>query len=775
MPPENDSKPKSKHRKSTCAGCRRRKSKCDGKTPKCTTCIAYKDDCHYDKPPSIAYVRSLEEEIQELKLQLRQAKTAVWLNRTGTNDERKLLSTSPPSEIAGSQGSTYNLAHRSRSFKLESDISVDDNGSVSFHNSTSTMYEPPSAQSHLTSSRLGNSYSSHNSTIDDQQARRQLVLNASHQRQIEPFAIANGAARVNIPKETSLELLKYHWCWQHPLFLVVYRPAFTKGMTAIDLSHPGADDPPYFSESLLKVIHAHGARFLNHDVYQQHYQNGLARNSTLTTTLTPRELREKMTEEARFSLGMDILRDSSIPSIQALLQQSAREAIDGHSSQSWTFAGIAFRMALDIGLHLPSDKLQVYVPGLTIEDIEVRKRLFWSCYTWDKILSLYLGRMPGFTPAVDNVPLTFLDDFSDNDLWVPYYGETPDAEVHQYPKYPPCSGDATESRDLEEEDPSDEFRAMNQAPFVRISRDLRNWLITLPPHLRINPDQMPQLAPPAHIVSLNLLYHSTIILLHRPILLGAQDLNAPGPARSYLICLQATASIHDLILLQANTFGLANLSYLNAYAVYIAATIAVLRFEREVHPGEDPAVFAQRNGLTYLLDVLQKASNSMPSLERSNAIIRKRMKTVLDNQRARRKQAYSNGSTPPRYNLPTPTTQQLSLAQPTAFQTLSSAALAHSHYSHSDTTDSLSTPASWQAGIRSSLHSESEQHPEDFLPAFPGQQFPIGSEHNFASMEVDPQSRAALLGYNLDPHPRLSTNDIDWTFMDGYEGAQIHM
>lgn len=173
--------------------------------------------------------------------------------QAGTNDERRLPSTSPASEIAGSQGSAYNLPYRSRSVKLESDISVDDNGSVTFHNSTSTMYEPPSSQKYLNSSRTGNPYPSHNSAIDDQQARRQLVLNASHQRQIEPFAIANGAARVNFPKETSLELLKYHWCWQHPLFLVVYRPAFTKGMSAIDLGNPGAEDPPYFSDTLLKV------------------------------------------------------------------------------------------------------------------------------------------------------------------------------------------------------------------------------------------------------------------------------------------------------------------------------------------------------------------------------------------------------------------------------------------------------------------------------------------------------------------------------------------
>lgn len=114
------------------------------------------------------------------------------------------------------------------------------------------MYEPPAVQHHhppvLHASTFGPTFSR-----DDQHVRRDLVLNATHQRQIEPFAIANGAAKTNVPKEISLELLKYHWCWQHPLFLVVYRPAFTKGMSMVDLNPSGAQNPPYFSETLLKV------------------------------------------------------------------------------------------------------------------------------------------------------------------------------------------------------------------------------------------------------------------------------------------------------------------------------------------------------------------------------------------------------------------------------------------------------------------------------------------------------------------------------------------
>jgi hypothetical protein len=136
--------------------------------------------------------------------------------------------------------------------KWATDISVDETGTVAFHNSTSPIYQPPSVQHQHSPIPSAPTRSTGNGQ-DDQQMRRDLILNANHQRQIEPFAIANGAAKANVPKEISHEMLKYHWCWQHPLFLFVYRPAFTRGMAMVDLNTPGAQDPPYFSETLLKA------------------------------------------------------------------------------------------------------------------------------------------------------------------------------------------------------------------------------------------------------------------------------------------------------------------------------------------------------------------------------------------------------------------------------------------------------------------------------------------------------------------------------------------
>ena len=68
---------------------------------------------------------------------------------------------------------------------------------------------------------------------------------------------------------------------------------------------------------------------------------------------------------------------------------------------------MAFRMAVDIGIHLPTEQLKMYVKSLSPEDIEIRKRLFWSLYAWDKAISLYLGRMPNFTHSADDVSLEF--------------------------------------------------------------------------------------------------------------------------------------------------------------------------------------------------------------------------------------------------------------------------------------------------------------------------------------------------------------------------------
>lgn len=177
--------------------------------------------------------------------------------------------------------------------------------------------------------------------FDDRRTKRVLYENANKLRQIEPLAIANTALKVNIPEHISSELLKYHWCWIHPLFIFVYRPAFTKGMSLVDTQDPNAPDPPYFSQTLLTVMHAHCARFLNHDVYQPQHTDVGSPHMGASLTMTASEFMHKLTIEAQLGLGMETTKPSSIPAIQALLQQSAREVVFDRSSQAWLYGGMA--------------------------------------------------------------------------------------------------------------------------------------------------------------------------------------------------------------------------------------------------------------------------------------------------------------------------------------------------------------------------------------------------------------------------------------------------
>jgi hypothetical protein len=115
----------------------------------------------------------------------------------------------------------------------------------------------------------------------------------------------------------------------------------------------------YYSPFLLIVLCAHSARF------------------------GEGQLGEQLISRARLLLGTEILKPSSISTVQALLQFSARELACGSISQSWLYSGMAFRMVSDLGLHHSGGHIQS-LGQLTVEDLEIRKRLFWSCYFWDK-------------------------------------------------------------------------------------------------------------------------------------------------------------------------------------------------------------------------------------------------------------------------------------------------------------------------------------------------------------------------------------------------------
>lgn len=79
--------------------------------------------------------------------------------------------------------------------------------------------------------------------------------------------------------------------------------------------------------------------------------------------------------------------NSKIPTVQALLLLSAQQCGSGNRTQAWLYSGMAFRLIDDMGICVDG-KRYANADHFSTEDIEVRNRLFWSCYFWDKLISL---------------------------------------------------------------------------------------------------------------------------------------------------------------------------------------------------------------------------------------------------------------------------------------------------------------------------------------------------------------------------------------------------
>lgn len=721
-----------RRQKLVCNACRQRKSRCDGGTPSCSTCAITGRQCHYDKAPSLAHVRALQERIQHLE------------SRQTVPKEGPV-----PLTFAGQD---------------EESISVDARGDLSYHNLTSAIHETPLEKESASIGAPPSTSSASTATVAttaeaDQlnlvESRRALVAHTTAQREQESQHLDLIATQTDIPSPLARTLLQLYWCWLHPSFLFVYRPTFTRDMPLVAQEGGNRPGRSYCSDTLLKVVYAHSCRFLRDPAG---IWGPLGRSETF------QQFADRLMSEAQVALAMETINPPSIPTIQALLQQSARDMAYGRSSQAWLYSGMAFRMAIDLGIHVSTERLQRYARWLSPEDIELRKRLFWSLYAWDKHISLYLGRMPNFLAGTESIPLDFLDDYTETEPWQPFYGsEQLDNSDNPYPPTPGhvvscftalCKLCKILSRlMLELYSPGSHAKTeavhdSKMVAFVTINEELQAWRSGLPPFLKIDPQNIPALSPPHHITSLNLMYNTTLILLHRPRVAGRRDLNAPAVQRSWKICKTAMRAIHDLLQMYVETFGFSHITYMNSYCTYTAATTAV--YQLEIDDEQQKTIGPMRNSiwteLKFLLDVLQRTAVSMTGLNRSIDIIRSRLKKILDRQAASQLQSLF----PPHLS-----SQRMHSSQVNPLFDSPGPLLFFDSGPTSTTSSSSQLNLPNQPPEREYSLEETNMW-ASWLPAFPGQDVSLGTESLFdCEAGLSPDTRCALMGSNLDPHLSL--------------------
>ncbi|KAL4971596.1 fungal-specific transcription factor domain-containing protein [Aspergillus desertorum] len=565
----------------SCEFCRRRKIRCDAIKPTCAACRSSNRLCVYHngphkQRPSAARIDSLECEKAALEQTLLRLKILddadrsallesvtvrngrVSLSQPGNEPERLLDSQGPGNSQSASTAPMAGANGNDAESHLHESCGSTSNAEQT---SPSTNDGILSSTSVVQASRLVRTGGPELAPAATTEALRyQLIANAAMQRQQE-HRLRGLASIRGIPAALVLHLLDLHWSRQHHTFLLTYRPTFMR-----ELEHGG----PYCSDLLLYTVLACASKF-SEKPDQETGQRFFARCDELL-------------------LHGGLLAQSSISTVVALVMLGSTFIARGMTSKGWLYTGYAMRMIYDLDLHTETS---IEISWDNIEQIEIRRRVFWGAFVCEKLQSLYLGRPPTIRLQDIHVPQEFLDTFEELEPWEAYS----DGENRS------GSGGASASTALPSTYSVSVFqhlcslsRIMAQiidrvyfvgsttsktVPEIRPLDDaLAAWYRDLATHLTYEPwtaDPAPTAVAPNRIILLTT-YHALIILLHRPFITTPAPVvtGPPASSLSWQRCTAAARHITALALSYRSVYPLRKSSYLLGYAVYVACTIHVL-------------------------------------------------------------------------------------------------------------------------------------------------------------------------------------------------------
>jgi hypothetical protein len=423
-----------------------------------------------------------------------------------------------------------------------------------------------------------------------------LIANAALQRQLE-HKLSKSNAIEGVPTNVALRLLECHWSRQHHTFLLTYRPAIMR-----DLQISG----PYASPFLINAIFACSSKF-----------SGLI------------QVRENPTDPAsagqRFFTRCDdllaqegLLMKSTIPTIVGLLLLGSTYNARGETPKGWLYSGYALRMIYDLGLHLdPVETTDV------LEEIEIRRRVFWGAFVCDKLQSLYLGRPMAIHVRDSRVTQQFLDMYEEMELYAPVnpgaYSTThciPMHSVSTFRQLCELSKIMTTIIDTFYIIGATISNAQNSLQTVEAA--LHHWKDSLPSELDFQPwDLSKTVSQPPNIMVLHSLYHTLVILLHRPFISDGHMRAAGSPFQSWERCSEASRYISHIVRAFKNAFSLSSAPYVLGYTVYVSCTIHV----RNVISHREHASLLEES-----LRFLEELCTANPGISKPLNIIKKMIK-----------------------------------------------------------------------------------------------------------------------------------------------------
>ncbi|KAL4880626.1 fungal-specific transcription factor domain-containing protein [Aspergillus karnatakaensis] len=297
-----------------------------------------------------------------------------------------------------------------------------------------------------------------------------------------------------ISSELENELIDSYFKWEQPWMQAVDEKLFRDAR---------ATQGKYFSSLLLNCILALASRHSDH----------------VEVRADPTDIRTAgrlFLERAEVLLHYE-MKNPNITTLQSLCILAHIYVAIGADAACWLYLGMATRLALDMGLNI--DSATVTPAGwLLPEEVEVRKRIYWSIYCMDKLAAMYTGRvctMLDFQAQI-SLPdaLVSSEEMSPADLRRSIIGNLSKELVGV------CQ--IIEKILLALYMPKSNIKTEQTRSFLSgIVLELKNWYYDLPKELGLEHNGVLHNVPAVY--TMHMVYHTAFILLMRPSLLKLQD------------------------------------------------------------------------------------------------------------------------------------------------------------------------------------------------------------------------------------------------------------
>ncbi|KIW06955.1 hypothetical protein, variant 1 [Verruconis gallopava] len=345
--PLNETQPKAK--RIACVLCRKRKLKCDGARPSCSTCKRLSHDCAYDEVrkksgPKRGYVKLLEARLQQVETLL----------KTQEQPESRHAVTTPPSAAASSS------AHHAATAPVPAPVSM------------GLGTEPPVTMADFTmppAVSRGSAFS--NDFVTDTIAFQDSGVGNDFASESFPWEMVGLGLEEPLPAQDTIdELHRIYFEKVHPSCPIIHRARY---LATCNLSHQMR--PPVALRYAMWTMAASVS-----DKYE-----GLAEHFYLRT-------RKYLQADEMRNHGEGIV---SLQHCQAWVIICIYEFKNMYFPRAWQTTGRAVRMAQMLGLHridgFGLDVKQCLPPPKDWVEREERRRTFWLAFCEDRYASVGTG------------------------------------------------------------------------------------------------------------------------------------------------------------------------------------------------------------------------------------------------------------------------------------------------------------------------------------------------------------------------------------------------